>query len=237
MARTHHLTAVPTLVILSLLATPSSSRAEEKTSSGDAKITAKHFDTAVEILDELADNAPDWSWGRADCASVLVIGKGGFIVGGTGGRGFLSCKDASGQWSAPTVLDIGGGSAGFQIGGQKAEILMLFVGVDDLEEVVHATPVFQTTASATAGEAGIGISGGGNPEIESEVITVAKSKGLYAGAIAEGLVIDPDEEANTSIYGREVTVSELLIDRTVAVPDPAKGFVDALSRHAAAASE
>lgn len=198
----------------------------------------KQFAQAAEMLGELAEHAPDWAWKRASCASVLVIGKGGFIFGGTGGSGFLSCKDpATGAWSAPTALDVGGGSAGLQIGGQRAEVLMLFVGVRDMEEVVHATPVFQTTASATAGPAGIGISGGGNPEIESEIITVSRSEGLYAGAIAEGLVIDPDEEHNKVLYGRAVTVQELLIDRSVAAPEAAKPFVEALAREVAAAAE
>jgi SH3 domain-containing YSC84-like protein 1 len=198
----------------------------------------KQFAQAAELLGELADHAPDWAWERASCASVLVIGKGGFLFGGTGGSGFLSCKDPeTGVWSAPTALDVGGGSAGLQIGGQKAEVLMLFVGARDLEAVVHATPVFHTSASATAGPAGIGISGGGNPEIESEIITVSRSEGLYAGAIAEGLVINPDEENNAVIYGRAVTVRELLIDRSVAAPDAAKPLVEALAKEDAAAAD
>ena len=190
------------------------------------------LENAATLVGELADAAPDWTWERVDCASILVVGKGGFIVGGTGGRGFLSCVDPStGKFGPPVVLTVGGGSAGFQIGGQKAEVLMLFVGAGDVEDVVHTTPVFTAGASATAGKAGIGVAGGGNPAVESEVITVSRSEGLYAGAVGEGLVIHPDEEDTEALYGQGTDLEDLLVKHQASVPAPAQAFVDALNAH------
>jgi hypothetical protein len=123
---------------------------------------------------------------------------------------------------------MGGGSAGFQIGGQRAQMVMFFIGVSDLEDTTEVTPVLQMKASAAAGESGIGISGGVNPAVESEVITVSHAEGLYAGATFEGLVVGPDHGANEALYGRAVTVQELLVDRTVDVPDVARGLIDAV---------
>lgn len=196
--------------------------------------TEQDFETAATILSELAPSVPDWVWDRLDCISIAQLGRGGFIVGGTHGRGYLTCRqDQTGDWSAPTVLEMGGATAGFQIGGQRAQMLMLFVGVDDIEEATHVTPVLQLKASAAAGESGIGISGGINPSIESEVITVSRGEGLYAGATFEGLVVGSDEEANRALYGREVTVRELLVDRSVVVPDVARKLIDAVAAEVA----
>jgi SH3 domain-containing YSC84-like protein 1 len=205
-------------------------------SAFDDTPSAQDFEAAVTILTELAPNVPEWVWPRLDCISVAELGRGGFIVGGTHGRGYLTCReDQSGDWSAPTVLEMGGGSAGFQIGGQRVQMVMLFVGVSDLEDTTEVTPVLQMKASAAAGESGIGISGGVNPAVESEVITVSHGEGLYAGATFEGLVVGPDHDANQALYGRAVTAQELLVDRTVAVPDIAAGLIEAVTKEASRA--
>ncbi len=191
--------------------------------------SARDFDAAAAILTELAPSVPEWVWGRLDCISIAELGRGGFIVGGTHGRGFLTCRDEeTGDWSAPTVLEMGGGTAGFQIGGLRAQMVMLFVGVSDVEASTEVTPVLQMKASAAAGELGIGISGGVSPAVESEVITVSRAEGLYAGATFEGLAVGPDHDANAALYGRAVTVQELLLDSSVGAPEIATVLIDAV---------
>ncbi len=173
---------------------------------------------------------PDHIRKDARCVSVITAGKGGFIFGGTGGRGFLTCRDKGGSaWSAPVVLDIGGGSAGAQIGGQKLEIVMVFTNIEDIDEVARTTPVFHGTASATAGTKGTGVTAGGNPEAEAGVFTVSQSEGLYAGATGEALVVNPDEEETAKLLGGTHDLNEVLVKRSVPVPDSAKAFVAAVA--------
>jgi len=49
---------------------------------------------------------------KAYCVVVLPnVKKGGFIVGGSGGRGPMSCRtgaDFSGKWSPPAMYSVGG---------------------------------------------------------------------------------------------------------------------------------
>jgi SH3 domain-containing YSC84-like protein 1 len=185
---------------------------------------------ATEIFGELDGKIPDHLKKDARCVSVLIVGKGGFIVGGTGGTGFLTCRSPGGKvWSAPVVLDVGGTSAGAQIGGAKLEVVMIFTDVDDIDEVASATPVFSGTAGATAGDAGVGVSAGGNPEAEAGVFTFSQSEGLYAGATWEALVIDPDQSKTAELLGAWHPLQQVLIDRKVAVPAKAKGFVEAVA--------
>ena len=93
-----------------------------------------------------------------------------------------------------------------------------------IDEIVHATPVFNVEASATAGTKSSGVSIGGNPEVEGGVVTVYRSKGLQAAAVAKGLVVDPDEEKTRALHGGEIDLKAALITGTVPVPAAAKAF-------------
>lgn len=127
------------------------------------------------------------------------------------------------------MLDVGGPSAGAQIGGSKSTVVMAFVHVDDIDAVARTSPVFQSQASAAAGKESAGIAYGGNPELQGGAWSVARSEGLYAGAVWESLVIAPDEYATKDLVG-STDLKAILVQRKVAVPDAAKAFVDALAR-------
>lgn len=200
--------------------------------AADVRKEAKKFATGAEVIAALAHQIPTDVWGEARCATVLNIGKGGFIVGGTGGWGVVSCREKGGAWSPPALLKVGGPTVGAQIGGAKVQVLMVFVDVKDIEDVVHATPVFQNTAQATAGNAGAGVSGGGNPGLVGGVMSVSKSSGLYAGATWEGLVIDPDRDAIDRVYGNGTSVENVLVKPTKKAPEEAASFLNALKEHA-----
>jgi len=72
-----------------------------------------------EILD-IPDNIPQDLLDKADCVVVFPsVLKAAFIVGGSYGRGAMSCRkgeDFRGPWGAPTMMALEGGSFGFQIG-------------------------------------------------------------------------------------------------------------------------
>src|SRR3954467_14887533 len=59
---------------------------------------------------------------KAECVIVLPsVKKAGFIVGGSYGRGVMTCRGGenhNGPWSAPTMMQSSGGSFGLQAGGQ-----------------------------------------------------------------------------------------------------------------------
>ncbi len=122
----------------------------------------KALEKAAELVDDLGSRFKPETRKKAQCVSVLTLGKGGFFFGGTGGRGFLTCKvKGTNSWSAPVILDVGGGSMGPQIGGARVELIMVFTEVRDIEDIARTTPVFSGKASATAGDKGTGVSGGG----------------------------------------------------------------------------
>src|ERR1039457_6303815 len=60
---------------------------------------------------------------KAHCIVIVPSLKtAGFIVGGKYGKGYLSCRNHSGEgWSAPATVRIEGGSVGFQMGGSPTD--------------------------------------------------------------------------------------------------------------------
>ena len=63
---------------------------------------------------------------KAECVGVFPdVKKGAFIVGAQGGSGVFTCRDAKGVMGAPAFFKIGGGSVGWQFGGQETDLVLL----------------------------------------------------------------------------------------------------------------
>src|SRR5262252_7572577 len=95
---------------------------------------AKAFD---EIMSAPDKGIPGSVLDKAECV-VIVPGmkKGGFIVGGSFGRGAITCREKTKTgWGAPAMVELGGGSVGLQIGADATDVVMLIMdrtGVDSL---------------------------------------------------------------------------------------------------------
>src|ERR1700726_3352618 len=83
-----------------------------------------------EILD-VPDDIPQDLLDKADCVVVFPsVLKAAFIVGGSYGRGAMSCRQGEnfrGSWGAPTMMALEGGSFGFQIGGEATDFVLLIM--------------------------------------------------------------------------------------------------------------
>jgi lipid-binding SYLF domain-containing protein len=66
--------------------------------------------------------------------------------------------------------------------------------------------------------------------MRTEILTFARSRGLFAGVSLEGSVLKPDHEANAFLYGREVDPIEVLRSPGTEVPELAERFVSELNR-------
>ena len=78
-----------------------------------------------EIMTAPDSGIPDNVISNAKCIAVIPnMLKAAFGVGGAYGKGVASCRTEHG-WSAPAFFTLRGGSFGFQIGGQAADIVML----------------------------------------------------------------------------------------------------------------
>jgi lipid-binding SYLF domain-containing protein len=62
-------------------------------------------------------------------------------------------------------------------------------------------------ATITAGPVGAGAAS----TVNADMVSFARSKGVYAGVSLDGVVISPDEGANKAFYGRAVSPVDILV--------------------------
>lgn len=169
---------------------------------------------------------------KADCIIILPSVKRFAVgIGGSGGRGPMSCregKDFSGKWSAPAMYTIGGSSAGFQVGGSSTDFVLLVMSPTAVEKVLEGKVRVGSDATAAAGpEATTTGSMGG-----ADILTYARSKGLFAGVSLDGSSLDPDGDANRRLYGKEVSAQEIVAGNAVKATPAGQPLVSLLNTKA-----
>lgn len=150
-------------------------------------------------------------------ACVIVIPsmkKAGFIIGGTYGKGAISCRTQSGNgpWSRPSMVLLGGGSFGLQIGGQAVDLILLVMNLRGVESLLDSKFTLGGDASVAAGPVGRTASAETDARLSAQILAYSRSRGLFAGLTIKGGVLRPDKDANTVLYGKPVRPKTLLID-------------------------
>jgi SH3 domain-containing YSC84-like protein 1 len=183
------------------------------TAFGQGKNTGKDLRTAVERVDKasavltdvmaISDKAiPSDLLSKAK-AIVIFPGalKAAFIFGGQGGAGVVIKRTGRG-WSAPAFLNMGGGSFGAQIGGQKTDYILLIMNDKGLQGLMQDKFEIGGEGSVSAGPIGRTASATTNATLDAEILSYSRSKGLFAGLALKGVVIAPDSDMNTAVYGK-----------------------------------
>ena len=202
----------------------------------DDKVADRLWESA-KVLDEAVkgpDSAiPKELLKRADCVAVIpALKKAALGIGGQYGRGAVSCRkdQGKGAFGSPSMIALGGGSFGFQLGGQSVDVVMLFMTSDSMQSLLKDKITLGGDVSAAAGPVGRAASAETNATLHAEILTYAKSRGLFAGISLKGAALRPDNDANQSLYGKKIPAKQLLIEGSLAVPQGAQKFVDALTK-------
>src|SRR5207237_4827169 len=148
-----------------------------------------------EILD-VPDNIPHDLLDKADCVVVFPsVLKAAFIVGGSYGRGAMSCRKGDnfrGPWGAPTMMALEGGSFGFQIGGQATDFVLLVMNESVARGILASKVKLGGDASVAAGPVGRDASADTDATLRSEILSYSRARGLFAGVSLEGYSLRPD---------------------------------------------
>src|SRR6266705_2116958 len=169
--------------------------------------TDARLQSAVEVLHAIMatpdKGIPEEVLSNAKC--ILVVPnmiKGGFIFGGKHGRGVATCRTAEG-WSAPAFVSIGGGSAGFQIGIEGVDLVMLVMNDQGFQHLLSSKFQLSGEGSVAAGPVGRHASAGTDWKMNTEMLTYSRSKGVFAGLTLEGAVVQQDDDSTRAIYGKD----------------------------------
>jgi len=183
---------------------------------------ANRLKTSAVVLTEIMatpDNGiPEELLEKSQCIVIVPgIKKAAFIVGGQYGKGFITCRPASGAgWSAPAAIKVEGGSFGFQIGGSETDAIMLVMNKRGAKKLLSSKFTLGVDASVAAGPVGRSASANTDLKMQAEILTYSRSRGVFAGVALDGATLRPDNETNTEMYGGQRTNEQILGGETKA---------------------
>src|ERR1700739_733398 len=141
------------LVALPVLSSPALAVDHEKDED-----RLKNSGTVLKEILDVPDDIPQGLLDKADCVVVFPsVLKAAFIVGGSYGRGAMSCRqgqDFRGRWGAPTMMALEGGSFGFQIGGEATDFVLLIMNERGASGILTSKVKLGGDASVAAGPVG-----------------------------------------------------------------------------------
>jgi lipid-binding SYLF domain-containing protein len=238
--RSKKILIIATAVVLALSWYSPVLSAQTRGSTTKQSDQATRVENAATVLSEIME-APDQGIPEAllkkayGIAVIPHVVKGAFGIGGRYGKGLVAQRNADGGWGTPLFIEIGGGSFGFQLGVEATDVVMVFTNRDGIEPLLKGKLKIGADASATAGPVGRKAEVGTDILLKSAIYSYSRSKGLFAGIALDGAVIQLDDDANKSVYGKESVAADLSKARVhgaaVAVVQP---FLRALQKYAPA---
>jgi len=221
------------LLMLCLAAIVAPAQVQHPKRTNDA---ARHASAAAKVFNEIMGvrekSIPRDLLDKAEAVAVFPgVVKAAFIFGGSGGQGVISRRTAQG-WSAPAFFNLGGGSFGAQIGGQKTDYVLLIMNDDGLKGLLEDKFEFGGEASVAAGPVGRTASATTNTTLDAAILSYSRTKGAFIGASLKGAVISPDNDLNEAFYGEKAR--DLLTGGTktgAQIPAQVRIFPQTLSRY------
>jgi lipid-binding SYLF domain-containing protein len=158
---------------------------------------------------------PDMTWlhdniGRAH--GVLIapqVAKAGFIFGGSGGHAVLVVRDPkSRRWQGPAFYTLATASVGFQAGISVSEVLTLVMTEKALNALLSTSVKLGPDVSIAAGPVGAGA----KADVITDLVSYARSKGVYGGLNLEGTVVALSNDWNGTYYHKTpLTAVDILV--------------------------
>ncbi len=197
------------------------------------------LDAAATVMDEIMaapdKGIPEEILGSAECVAIVPsFLKGGFVVGGSYGKGVATCRTPNG-WSAPAFFRMEGGSFGLQIGGEAADLVMLIMNERGMRNLMSSKFQLGADAAAAAGPVGRHADASTDWKLRAQVLTYSRSRGLFAGISLKGNTLRQDKDDTRLFYGRMVPFRTSLSGQVAAPPD-AHTFLAAVAKYAVRAS-
>ncbi len=209
------------------------------TAAAEEEPGAVRISKAVEVLREMIDLPEEGLPSRLleKCHGIAVIPgviKAAYGFGGQYGRGLIVIRNEDGTWSNPAFISLIGGSIGWQIGVQKADIVLVFKTGKSIDNIAAGKVTLGADLSVAAGPVGRSAEASTDLEMEAEIYSYSRSKGLFAGVSVKGASIQIDKDANRAFYGEAgLTARDILYDRTLKAPEIVGDLKQALMKRTA----
>ena len=196
----------------------------------------KRLTTAAKVFSEIMD-APDKAipqdlLNKAECV-VIVPGakKGAFIFGGKYGRGYLSCRKATGVgWTGPGAVRIEGFNFGLQLGGTETDIVMLVMNQRGMERLLRSRFTIGGDMAAAAGPVGRTATANTDALMTAEILSYSRSRGIFAGVSLDGSTLRQDLDVNQHLYKKRYSNRDIVTGK-LDPPASAQRLVSLLNKY------
>jgi len=172
---------------------------------------------------------------KAYCVIVIPSAiKGAAGVGGSYGRGAMSCRggaDFKGPWTPPTMMALEGISFGPQIGGQATDFVLLVMNARGARSILSGKVKIGGDAAAAAGPVGRDAQANLDVYLRTTILSYSRSRGLFAGVSLEGSTLRPDNRANQKLYGKKLSARSIVLQNAVQTPPPAEPLISTLNQY------
>ena len=195
----------------------------------------KKLDEAAAVLSEIRSapdgGIPDRIWNGAKCVVVIPsLKKAAFIIGGEFGSGVMSCRHG-GKWGAPVFMEMTKGSAGFQIGAESTDLVLVVRNESGVNKLLGNKVTLGAGASVAAGPVGRTATAATDAQMTAEMLAYSRSKGLFAGIDVSGGTLKLDDKRNQQAYGPTTNARNIALGTAaVKIPVEAQAFTNALGR-------
>jgi lipid-binding SYLF domain-containing protein len=180
------------------------------------------------------DEIPPALLNKSRCVLVFPsVKKIAVGIGGTYGRGVIACRtgaNMTGPWSAPAMYKLDVGSLGVQLGTSSTDYVLLVMTTTGAQKILSGKLKLGADASAVAGPTGAKAVGANDPNVD--VLTYSRAKGgLFAGASLASAGLDTDDDANKSVYGKDITATTIVREGGVTITPAGKQFDAVLQKY------
>lgn len=166
---------------------------------------SKRVESSITVLEDIQtipdETIPSYLLQKAQGIAIIPsVLKGAFGFGGRWGKGVIMVRTEKGIWSDPCFITLAGGSVGWQIGGQATDFVLIFKSRRSIENIASGKLTIGVDASATAGPVGRNAGASTDIQLKAEILSYAKSRGLFAGVSIQGTSLSIDDGANAKFY-------------------------------------
>ena len=195
----------------------------------DAEVIVNKARLVIEEVKNAPDSGPAYDLMR-QCAGVAIIPdmfKGGFVVGGSYGKGVVVARK-DGKWSGPSFVYIGAGSVGFQIGVQITDLILVVIGQNTMDSFLRSNFKLGADAAVAAGPVGAQATAATDLFLKGGIYSYSRAKGLFAGVSLEGAGLGTEFDLNRAYYQTTSNPKDILYGQ-VETPESGQKLFEALN--------
>jgi lipid-binding SYLF domain-containing protein len=192
--------------------------------AGAQRTEVRRVQSAADVFQALTDipehEVPAALVRQVEGIAILPgVQKVGFIVGGQRGKGVLVVRGSDGVWSRPLFLTLTGGSVGWQAGIQSADVVLFFRTRESVDRILRGKYTLGVDASLAAGSLGREAGAVTDQDMQAEIYSYSRTRGIFAGIAVSGASLDVDWDANALYYGKDIGKPQDVLGGA-GLPDP-----------------